>query len=148
MTMIKPILQYVEQFTVTGFCTRTQNNAEANPTTAKIPALWQQFYSSDLIRHTPVFGVYSDYESDASGYYTVTAGVSQESEHLNANKIIVSSGNYLVFSDSGPMPATVINLWGQIWSYFFREVNYQRSFISDFEVYNGTDRVDIHIGIK
>lgn len=44
MLTIKPILQYVEQFTVTGFCIRTKNSEEVKPTTAKIPLAWQQFY--------------------------------------------------------------------------------------------------------
>jgi predicted transcriptional regulator YdeE len=146
--MTKPTLQYVESFAVTGFCTKTKNSEEFNPTTAKIPALWQQFYSSNLSNHTPVFGVYSDYESDASGFYTITVGVSDENEQANVNKKIINAGNYLVFSKKGPMPATVIDVWKQIWNYFSEENNYQRNFISDFEIYNGSDQVAVYIGIK
>ncbi|NNM60189.1 MAG: hypothetical protein HKM04_10310 [Legionellales bacterium] len=94
-----------------------------------------------------MFGVYSNYESDASGLYTVTAGVLPESEQVDANTVPVNSGNYLVFSGTGAMPATVINIWQQIWSFFSGEVNYQRNFISDFEVYQGSDQVAVYIGI-
>lgn len=148
MKIIKPSIEYVENFTVTGISTNTINAQEKNPTTAKIPALWQQFYSSDLNQHALIYGVYSGYESDEQGSYTLTVGTAERKNRKNEHTVTIKTGNYLVFKDTGPMPITVINLWQQIWNYFSEEINYQRNFISDFEVYKGTDQVAIYIGIK
>ena len=71
-----PTLTYIQDFSVMGLSIQTQNTDEFNEKTAKLPSLWQQFYSSELATNPSVFEVYSDYESDANGLYTVTVGVS------------------------------------------------------------------------
>lgn len=148
--ILEPTLKYVEGFTVTGPGTRTQNTDEFNEKTAKLPALWQQFYASDLAVNANVFEVYSDYESNANGLYTVTVGITDNSDRTGAEfaSVKIPAGNYLVFQGTGPMPSTVIGMWKQIWDYFEAGSNYQRSFISDFEAYSGSDKVAIYIGIK
>jgi len=148
MSSQPPTLKYVEGFTVTGLSTKTQNTDEFNEKTAKLPSLWQQFYSSDLAANANIFEVYSDYESDANGFYTVTVGVTDDSELAEFGSVKIQAGNYLVFQGTGPMPSTVVETWKQIWDYFEAESNYQRSFISDFEAYSGSDKVAIYIGIK
>jgi predicted transcriptional regulator YdeE len=80
MSSTPPTLKYVERFTVTGFHVRTKNSDEFNEKTAKLPSLWQQFYASDLAANANVFSVYSDYESDANGMYTVTVGVTDDAK--------------------------------------------------------------------
>lgn len=72
---IQPTMKQVESFTVTGFSVRTQNRDEFNEKTAKLPSLWQQFYTSELVTNANIFGVYSNYDSGANGLYTVTVGV-------------------------------------------------------------------------
>ncbi len=148
MSSIPPTLKYVERFTVTGFHVRTQNRDEFNENTAKLPSLWQQFYSSDLAVNPNIFEVYSDYESDADGLYTVTLGVTDDSQRTAFSKVNVQAGKYLVFEGIGPMPSTVVNTWKQIWDYFETERESQRSYISDFEAYSGSDKVAIYIGIQ
>ena len=148
MTSLPPTLKYIEGFTVTGIKTRTQNSDEFDEKSAKLPNLWQQFYSSDLAANATIFGVYSDYESDANGLYTVTAGVTFDKEPSKFDTVKVQAGNYLVFQGFGPMPRTVIETWGEIWEYLARENQYQRNFISDFEAYHGAEEVTIFIGIK
>ncbi len=149
MSSIPPILKYLEGFTVTGLSTQTQNSNEFNEKTARLPSLWQQFYSSNLADNANLFEVYSDYESDANGLYTVTLGITDNSDHTGAEFVSVKipAGNYLVFQGEGPMPSTVVETWKQIWDYFNVKSNYQRSFISDFEAYIGADKVAIYIGI-
>ncbi|MDP3559472.1 MAG: GyrI-like domain-containing protein [Legionellaceae bacterium] len=144
-----PTLEYVESFTVIGVSVRTQNSDEFNEKTAKLPGLWQQFYSSDLANNADIFEVYSDYESDANGLYTVTLGVTADNTPTEFSSITIQSGNYLVFQGSGPMPLTVMETWKKVWAYFEKEGGeYQRNFVSDFEAYNGADKVAIYIGIK
>ena len=148
MSTIEPIVKYVEAFTVTGFGTKTINRDEAELSTAKIPSLWQQLHSSNLVQHSPVYGVYSDFASDVSDFYTITVGVSQENQQENANQVTVRSGYYPVFQNKGAMPDVVINTWKQIWDFFEKEDKYQRSYLSDFEQYSGEDELAIFIGIK
>lgn len=150
MSSIQPTLKYVEGFTVTGISTKTQNIDETNELTAKLPGLWQQVYSSDLAANASLFEVYSDYESDANGLYTVTVGIKDHTDPTDAEftSVKIPAGTYLVFQGAGPMPSTVVATWKQIWNYFKKESNYERSFISDFEAYSAPDNVGIYIGIK
>jgi predicted transcriptional regulator YdeE len=67
---ISSTVKHVESFIVTGFSARTQNKDEFNEKTAKLPGLWQQFYTSELAANAKIFGVYSKsiihHQNDAS----------------------------------------------------------------------------------
>jgi len=142
--------------TVAGISVRTLNRDEANPETAKLAAFWAKLRNENIpasipgaLANSPVYGVYSNYESDESGYYTVTAGVEVA---LNASlagftRIEISSGHYLVFSAKGSMPEIVIKIWQRIWAYFADESIYLRRFNTDFEVYSSAEEVEIYIGV-
>lgn len=145
---IQPMIKKVENFIVTGFSVNTQNKAEFNEETAKIPSLWQQFYRSELATHTNVFGVYSNYGSDANGHYTVTVGVESDKAQTQLSSIIVQAGNYLMFQGTGPMPATVIETWKQVWTFFETNTVHQRNYVSDFEAYSSPEHVAIYIGLE
>lgn len=125
--MIEPVKKEIASFIVKGFSVRTKNQDEMNPKTAKLPALWQQFFASELANTTSIFGVYSDYESNEDGFYTVTAGVSRETNNDNLNAVTVLSGPYLVFEAKGPMPETVINVWKSIWEFLQPIANFSES---------------------
>lgn len=146
--MMPPVLKHVESFNVVGLSTRTQNADEFNEKTAKLPTLWQEFYSSNLATDATIFGVYSDYASDANGFYTVTAGVASNNTENKSSSITIQAGNYLVFQGKGPMPSTVIEAWMRVWDYFTVENQYQRTYLTDFEVYRNGDEVDIYIGVN
>ncbi|WP_133140299.1 GyrI-like domain-containing protein [Legionella genomosp. 1] len=145
--MIEPVKKEIASFIVKGFSVRTNNQDEMNPKSAKLPALWQRFFASELANTTSIFGVYSDYESNEDGLYTVTAGVSQEANTDNLNTVTVLSGSYLVFEAKGPMPATVINVWKSIWEFFAANHQFQRKFATDFELYLGAEQIAVHIGV-
>lgn len=145
---ISPIVKYVEKFIVSGFCVRTQNSDEFNESAAKLPNLWQRFYTSELATHASIFGVYSDYDSDANGFYTVTVGVVSEYAQPPLRSVTIQAGKYLVFQATGLMPVTVIETWRRVWEFFAINTQYKRSFISDFEEYNGLDQVAIYIGLE
>ncbi|CAM2925050.1 GyrI-like domain-containing protein [Legionella worsleiensis] len=143
-----PVVKQVERFDVTGFSVKTQNKDEFNTNTAQLPNLWQQFYASDLGSNTCVYGVYSHYDSDASGFYQVTAGVKSFHPAAGLSTVTVQEGSYLVFQGSGPIPAAVVDTWKKIWEFFATHAEFQRNFISDFELYSGFNQVAIYIGLK
>jgi predicted transcriptional regulator YdeE len=149
MSSAQPIMKHIESFTVTGFTVRTQNSDEFNAETAKLPKLWERFHSSNPPTDTAIFSIYSDYESDANGLYSVTVGVtSNDNPSAELRTIKINSGNYLIFQGKGPMPQAVIETWMRVWDYFTADSPYQRCFMTDFEAYSSGDEVSIYIGVK
>ncbi len=144
----KPELKTIKGFAITGLATRTRNQDEIQPDTAKIPSLWHNLHTEVLSKSNAAttFGVYHNYESDDRGYYTLTAGTkaTTPTDHLDTIQIV--PGNYLVFSNHGPQPEAIIMLWQAVWSYFQTEVQYQRAYKTDFEVYH-EENCEIYIGI-
>lgn len=151
-----PKLVSLSHFSVSGIAARTINSDEFDPTRAKLPALWGEFFANDVagkmsnkVPDSPVYGVYSAYESDASGHYTVTAGVATSGTVDGEPACVdVVAGRYLVFERRGAMPKAVIDAWIAVWSFFENNHEYVRSYVSDFEEYGGPDEVAIHIGVK
>lgn len=137
---------------IAGISVRTTNAAEFSPATGKIAGLWGRFFSEGLfnslpgkLADSPVYGVYSGYESDYMGAFDVTAGVATSQPE---SQLVLRAGEYLVFSATGPMPQTVLQTWGVVWQYFQSNPSVQRSYATDYEVYLSADSVAIHIGIN
>src|SRR4051794_19458744 len=110
--MLKETPVALDGLTVVGVAARTTNRAEADPATATIPALWQRFFREQ--EQIPgrrdrdiVVGVYTAYESDHTGEYSLIVGgevsdTSSVPEGLVS--VVVPPGRYLVFSAEGEMP--------------------------------------------
>jgi predicted transcriptional regulator YdeE len=148
MILEQPILKYVDGFVVKGFSVRTKNSMEFDKNTAKLPQLWQKFISNHPAVDDSVFGVYSDYESDVNGFYTVTAGIASEHEDTGTHTVKVISGNYLIFKAKGEQPEAVINAWQNVWNYFTNKNLYKRRFMTDFECYGKDDEVAVYIAVE
>lgn len=104
----------VDEKTVLGISVRTKNADEMQPQTAKIGELWQQFYQDiapKLQNGATIYGLYSNYESDASGEFTVMACSDKVNESVSNDleQSSIKKGNYLVFEGAGEMPQAVIN---------------------------------------
>jgi predicted transcriptional regulator YdeE len=153
----QPTLVYRKDISIAGVSVRTINRDEFNPETAKLGVLWEKFRTQNILSkipevvpNSPVYGVYSDYESDATGYYTVTAGVEIKSTlqlGTNFTQVTIPEGQYLLFSGKGSMPEVVVNVWRQVWDYFSKDSPYKRRFKGDFELYTSADEVAIYIGV-
>ncbi|MDP9526217.1 GyrI-like domain-containing protein [Pseudomonas protegens] len=148
-------LREVLPFSVAGLQVRTCNAAEQQADSARIGPMWQRFYVEDLFNQITsrqadsfVYGVYSNYESDASGAFDVMAGVAVSGASADYPSVQVQGGDYLVFSARGAMPDCVIQAWGLIWAYFQDNPQVRRAFATDFEVYTSPDSVAIYIGIQ
>ena len=144
----------VSSFSVTGLVVRTTNNEEIDPSTAKIGKLWEEFYknsSSHLNNSSKVYGLYTNYESDATGKFDVVACSDTLSKEQLENSVEfqISTGKYLKFSGSGSMPQTVISLWSRVWEYFnSSNCPHVRVYTTDFEFYKSENEVEISIAIK
>lgn len=152
---MEPTLQDVSSFLISGPSVRTKNSDEFNPVTAKISGLWTQFFTQGVaakIAHRTsseaIYGVYSAYESDASGLFDVTAGVAVTAPDASFGNVEIKAGKYLVFETKGPMPAAVIQTWVAVWQYFETHPQVKRAYLTDFELYAGPDTVQVHIGVQ
>jgi len=140
----------LESKTISGLKVRTTNEAEMNPETAKIGQMWGAFFKKiapTLEENTSVYGVYTNYESDAFGEFDVIAGSDMKNEELET--VTLYEGNYLCFEAKGEMPQAVIETWGKIWTYFSDEnCSEKRVFKTDFELYLEQDKAEIYIGVE
>ncbi|MGP4789925.1 GyrI-like domain-containing protein [Psychrobacter sp. 1Y11] len=164
-----------------GISARTTNLAETEYETAKLGRLWQKFYQnhvSHLSEGEDIYGVYHNYESeDLVGAFDVVASWKVESEQaagqddsednnvLSPENILsaahgsdvitmtIPAGKYLVFTEEGRMPNTVMNAWEKAWEYFHNpDCEHTRTYNVDFEHYIGGNlefgQVDLYIGIE
>jgi predicted transcriptional regulator YdeE len=145
---------YVDPLSISGLQVRTFNSAEQSADTAKIGPMWGRFYSERLFERiapkqpeAAVYGVYSGYESDASGAFDVTAGIAVTTPVQGYETISIEAGQYLVFEGKGPMPGAVIEAWQRIWGYFQANPQIQRRYATDFERYSAEQAVSVYIGI-
>ncbi|MCQ6562011.1 GyrI-like domain-containing protein [Paenibacillus mendelii] len=152
----------VEAMKLCGLAARTTNAAEAGPG-GLIPELWGAFYEkgvtaalSSSADPSVVYGLYAEYESDASGEYTVLLGhrllenaESAELKEMGLKVIELPAARYAVFTtERGPITQVVPEAWGRIWAYF-AEGNGTRTFTGDFERYDErvTDPADAVVEI-
>ncbi len=166
--MTSQIKTLPEAIACSGISVRTTNNAEISQETAKLGRLWQKFYQNhadQLAEGEDIYGVYHNYESeDLVGAFDVVAGWKTDSEQessdndnkANAANVVtvnIPAGKYLVFSEEGRMPYTIMNAWEKAWTYFNdRSCEHVRTFDVDFEHYIGGNleygQVDVYIGIE
>ena len=145
---MKPELVKINSFSVDGLSTRTKNSEEMNSATSRIGKLWDSFYKTDLARKTNlIYGVYSNYESNEHGLYTLTVGIKEDtpSDTLNYERVLVNAGSYIRFGKKGALPKVVFELWQEVWEYFSNESVYQRKFTTDFEDYSMQGGIDLYI---
>lgn len=179
--MTAPIKELSTAIVCKGISARTTNNAEISHDTAKLGRLWQKFYQnhvSHLAEGEDIYGIYHNYESDdLVGAFDVVASWKVESEQkegeegnkdsnvLSADNIhsaahgsdvvttTIPAGKYMVFTEEGRMPNTVMNAWEKAWTYFNDpSCEHTRTYDVDFEHYIGGNleygQLDLYIGIE
>lgn len=146
-----------------GLRCSTSNHIEANPKTAKIPSLFQKYFSEQSSEKIPnrsipgtTYSVYTNYESDFRGNYTYFLGeqvISLKEIPEGFSQLIIPAQNYRKFTvGPGEIPGICIRAWQKIWS--MEELNKRRSYVADFEIYDKRaadllhTTLDIYIGIK
>jgi predicted transcriptional regulator YdeE len=148
-------------FVVAGIQVRTSNRDEMDPLRARIPGLWSRWenVAADLPgeRQEALFAVYSDYESDHQGPYSLTLGYRVKpgvATPPGMARVEVPSGRYaVVISRRGPLPAIVQEAWQRIGRLTEAELGGRRTFRVDYEVYDERSRepaqaeVEIDLGV-
>lgn len=140
----------IKSFNVSGMSIRTNNEKEMNPETSTIFELWNILFEKNILNITTAsetYGVYSSYENNDNGDYTVVAGIKTDKKN-EFETITIQEGEYLVFTKDGSIPKAVIEAWEDVWSYFNSEVEEKRAYKTDFERYIGVNKVEVYIGIK
>jgi predicted transcriptional regulator YdeE len=146
---------------VVGFEVRTKNALEANPATRRIGDLWNRFFQermSERITHRKdpgaVVGVYTNYENDHTGFYTLIVGAQvQDAKAIPSGMVGVTipASKYLVFPAPGKMPEAIVAAWGVVWDYFAQGAAARRAYTTDFELYttsNGETSAEIYVAIE
>lgn len=154
---MKPKLLTRPEMKFIGIEVRTTNLKEMDPSTAKIPGLWGRFFHEKIAEKIPdkkpdgpVFGIYTKYESDHSGPYSLIIGVEVKDLGLIPAGMIgltIPPGQFMVFSTQGPLPNALIETWVSIWDYFPKVNSQKRLYTADYEIHHGNDNVDIYIAV-
>ena len=160
---MEPRLALGTEMKVIGFEARTSNSLEGDRVTAKIPGLWKRFFEERLEEKIPsrthpgnLFGVYTNYESDHTGMYSLIVSAEVSSLDRVPEGMIgltIPAGKYLVFTVGGPIPDAVIQTWQNVWNYFSQSSEYRRAYTTDFESYRwnlgaGQTEAEIDIAIR
>ncbi|UOB56965.1 GyrI-like domain-containing protein [Burkholderia pyrrocinia] len=134
--------------TITGIALRT-DNSEAG--LAKIQQHWAQFFQQGILQQigagesTPICEAYFDYESDASGSYTLLLGSRLSGampSHVDGVQThSFPAARYAKFhvEDSNGIRAA----WQHIWS----RQDLDRLYACDFEII-GAEGADIYVSVK
>lgn len=147
-------VRIVDEKTIRGFSTRTDNETEMDPKRGKIPALWKMFDETVPVNYQGgerVLGAYFNYESDHNGKFDVLAGFdgSCTPSGKELEQITIPAGKYLVFTHQGEMPQIAIDAWTEVWQYFSQNhQEYERLYTVDFEYYPSENQIDVHIAVK
>lgn len=146
----------IDPFSIIGISKKTSNidNTASND----IGYLWQQFIRENLVDLIPnkisddLYAVYTEYESDYMGAYTIFIGCRVSSlDHIPAGfeSVEIKGGIYKKYSPKGKMPDVVVEGWQNIW-----DSNLDRNYTTDFELYDQRAAnpenavIDIYVAIK
>src|SRR5687768_11817756 len=92
---------------ITGLAVRTSNERERDPDKGELPRLWARFMAADQEKHggsRAITSVYTEYESDLHGAYTVILGREGPPSAAGDRTVRISEGRYAVFTSTGEMP--------------------------------------------
>ncbi len=147
----------IDEFHVVGIAVRTANDGRA---LKDIEALWGRFWSEEIMNKVPnktsdeIYAVYTDYESNYQGEYTMIIGMPVSS--LNDipegyESVSIAKATYQKFVSKGKMPEAVVKTWMEIWQ---ADETLNRAYKADFTVhgpkyFNGDQaEVETFISIK
>lgn len=149
--------QIIEKFSVIGISVRTTN--ENGQSAKDIEALWEKFWGEEIQKQIPnkvnddIYAVYTDYETDFNGPYTLIIGLpvsSLENIPKDFVGITIEKDIYEKFVSKGNMPEAVLKTWMEIW----QNKDLKRTYNADFTIhgkkyYDGENaEVETFISVK
>lgn len=122
---------------VTGIFVRTTNqNGQAR---TDIGNLWTRFMTENLAGQIDeklsedIYCVYTDYESDHTGWYTAVLGC-RVPDTINVPDglftALIPAGDYHIYKPQGKFPDCVANTWMEIW-----QMPIDRKYTADYDLY-------------
>ncbi|MDU1910854.1 GyrI-like domain-containing protein [Fusobacterium sp.] len=121
------------------------NNFKDSDIAEKIQKLW---YETNLKipqeKEISKYGIYSEYESNYKGDYTLFIGVDGAASY---KEIIIEEENYQVFSVDTSSPYGIIMAWEKIWEMEEKGL-LNRAYTVDYEKYYPDGKVEIFIALK
>lgn len=149
-----------------GICVRTSNEKELDKMKGNIFPCVRDYFHQGLAekilnRKKPgtTFCAYTDYEKDHTGEYTYFIG--EEVSLFNSElpegfqKLIIPKQHYAKFTTGpAPMPDVIANAWKEIWEISPKQLGGDRSYKTDFEIYDerAADHqnivLDLYVGIN
>ena len=149
----KPMhIVHLDSTDIQGIEVTTTNEYELNSGTPRIAALWGTFFEAhygQTLYGTPIYAVYTRYESDVNGQYTVILGVKSNGGEANQDytKTTIQAGKYLVFTPKEETPEA--SAWQDVWRYFANEESeYQRAYTTDFVLAESLHKQSLYIAVK
>lgn len=130
--------QIIQKFNVIGIAVRTTN--ENGQAAKDIEALWGKFWSEEIQKQIPnkvnddIYAVYTDYETDFNGPYTLIIGLPVSSlENIPEDfvGITIEKDAYEKFVSKGKMPEAVLRTWMKIW----QNKDLKRTYNADFTIH-------------
>ncbi|PEA53710.1 AraC family transcriptional regulator [Bacillus pseudomycoides] len=159
--MMQPKIVKKESFQAVGISITTNNELEMS-SGGKIPHLWSQYFQEQISNHIPnkttqteTLALYSNYESDETGFYTFAIGVPVSTvidTPENMTSFTIPATTYAVFTTRrGPLSEIIVEAWQEIWNWSKEN---KRAFTTDFELYDerafdpNDAQVDIYIALS
>lgn len=142
----------LEEKKVVGVSDKTKNS---DPNMSMIiGSLWNKLYNEGVYfkinnkSNDKALGIYSDYETDYNGIYSVTVGCEvSEANNIPEDTVlkVIPKGKYAKFIVKGHMQKAVAEFWEKLWN-----MNLDRNYLCDFEEYQNADvdNAEIHIYIS
>ena len=126
----------------------------ANDRPEAIAALWQRFETEHILASIPhrvsddVYALYTDYEADQHGEYTLLIGCAVERHDGLPDGLVARSipaADYALVDASGPQPQSIVAAWQSIWA-----GDLKRAYSNDFDLYSAAEpgRVTVHVALR
>jgi predicted transcriptional regulator YdeE len=126
----------IRGFFVAGIAVKTTN--QDGQSQKDIGDLWTKFTTENLAWQIEgklsddIYCVYTDYESDHTGWYTAVLGCRVTDHDISSSffTALIPAGNYHIYKPEGKFPESVSNTWKQIW-----QTDIKRKYSTDFDRY-------------
>lgn len=128
----------VSEFKVVGIEARIANVGDSAG--KEVEAIWGRFWGEDIRNKIPnslnedIYAIYTNYESDFKGAYTLIIGLAVESfDDIpdGFTSIEIKRDTYKKYISKGKMPEAVLKTWFEIWG----DTELKRAYRTDFTVH-------------